>query len=247
MIKFEQHANVNKALAFMEAREIPLIDNVYRPLSESYFEFFREARQAYKDGTLKVSTLDAQILDTDLGEMADYEGEEVPLDCPLVEDVIDEKMYYAIATKSSKAKTGWRRVPDTRFDTKQSAERYGDKYHTDRYGAKMYKVVTFNEETEGEKVELGKPKRGGPKKFYVYVKNPATGNIKKVAFGDTGGSSKGTTLRTKINDPVARKAFATRHKCDTRDDKTKPSYWSCRLPRYAKMLGLQVDNPSAWW
>lgn len=179
MIKFEQHANVNKALAFMEAREIPLIDNVYRPLSESYFEFFREARQAYKDGTLKVSTLDAQILDTDLGEMADYDGQEVPLDCPLVE--------------------------------------------------------------EDEKVELGKPKRGGPKKFYVFVKDPSTGNVKKVAWGDT------TGLKTKINDPAARKSFAARHKCDTRNDKTKPSYWACRLPRYAKMLGMQVDNPGAWW
>ena len=59
---------------------------------------------------------------------------------------LGEKTYYAIATKSSKSKSGWRRVPDTRFDTKQSAERYGNKYHTDRSGSKMYKIVTFNED-----------------------------------------------------------------------------------------------------
>lgn len=65
-----------------------------------------------------------------------------------VAEDISEKVYYAIATRSAKAKSGWRRVPDTKFDTKQSAERYGDKYHTDKYGSKMYKIVTFNEETE---------------------------------------------------------------------------------------------------
>jgi hypothetical protein len=51
-----------------------------------------------------------------------------------------EEKKYAIATRA-KTKTGWRRVPDTRFDTEESARRYGDKYHTDRSGARMYKVV----------------------------------------------------------------------------------------------------------
>ena len=40
---------------------------------------------------------------------------------------------------------------------------------------------------EEEDVELNKPKRGGPKKFYVYVNNPKTGNVKKVTFGDKTG------------------------------------------------------------
>ena len=29
-------------------------------------------------------------------------------------------------------------------------------------------------------------------------------------------------------------------------DKTKASYWSCRLPRYAKLLGLK-SNYSGFW
>ena len=41
MIKFGQHADVEKAMWFMEANDISLVDNVYRPLSESYFQFFR--------------------------------------------------------------------------------------------------------------------------------------------------------------------------------------------------------------
>ena len=87
--------------------------------------------------------------------------------------------------------------------------------------------------------ELNKPKRGGAKKFYVYVRKPG-GGIKKVSFGDTSG------LSAKINNPEARRSFAARHKCSQAKDKTTPKYWSCRLPRYAKLLGLK-SNFSGFW
>jgi len=86
---------------------------------------------------------------------------------------------------------------------------------------------------------IGKPKRGGSKKFYVYVRKPG-GKIKKVSFGDTSG------LSAKINNPEARRAFAKRHDCANKKDRTKASYWSCRLPRYAKLLGLK-SNFSGFW
>ena len=94
---------------------------------------------------------------------------------------------------------------------------------------------------EDDDVEIGKPKRGGPKKYYVYVRDPSSGNVKKVSWGDT------TGLKAKINDPEARKSFAARHKCDQKKDKTKAGYWACRLPRNAKALGLSVDSPGTWW
>jgi hypothetical protein len=87
---------------------------------------------------------------------------------------------------------------------------------------------------------LGKPKRGGSKKFYVYVKNPQTKKIKKISFGDT------TGLSAKINNPKARKAFAARHKCGTGEPKTSARYWSCRLPRFAKLLGLKGSFSGFW-
>jgi hypothetical protein len=52
---------------------------------------------------------------------------------------------------------------------------------------------------------LNKPKKGGPKKFYVFVKDGD--KIKKVSWGDT------TGLKVKLNDPEARKNFAARHNC----------------------------------
>jgi hypothetical protein len=86
---------------------------------------------------------------------------------------------------------------------------------------------------------LNKPKRGGPKKFYVFVRKPG-GGIKKVAFGDTSG------LSAKINNPEARKNFSKRHNCPSKKDKTTPGYWSCRLPRYAKLLGLKSSFSGFW-
>jgi len=101
----------------------------------------------------------------------------------------------------------------------------------------------LNEKKKAKKKgpKLNKPMRSssGGKAYKVYVKDPKTGNIKTVRFGSGG-------LRAKINDRKARQAFAKRHKCSTRNDKTKASYWSCRLPRYAKLLGLKSSFSGFW-
>ena len=93
-------------------------------------------------------------------------------------------------------------------------------------------------EEEKKNPPLNKPKRGGPKKFYVFVKDGD--KIKKVTWGDT------TGLKVKLNDPEARKSFAARHRCDQQKDKTKASYWACNLPRYAKSLGLGNGGNFFW-
>ena len=91
---------------------------------------------------------------------------------------------------------------------------------------------------EEEKKELNKPKKGGPKKWYVYVKDGDS--IKKVTFGDT------TGLKVKINNLEASKSFAARHKCDTEHDKTSANWWGCNLPKYAKQLGLSEPAYRYW-
>ena len=94
---------------------------------------------------------------------------------------------------------------------------------------------------EEAKKKLNKPMRdsSGGKAYKVYVKDPKTKKIKTVRFGSGG-------LRAKINDKKARNAFAKRHKCSQKKDKTKASYWSCRLPRYAKLLGLKSNFGGFW-
>ncbi len=96
-------------------------------------------------------------------------------------------------------------------------------------------------EYHGKKVSLNKPMRSsGPKKYKVYVKNPKTGKVKCVNFGDVKGG-----LSAKVSDPKARKAFASRHKCHLKKDKTTPGYWACRSNRFANLWSGKT-YPGFW-
>ena len=73
----------------------------------------------------------------------------------------------------------------------------------------------------GREVPLGKPMKGDVKKSKVYVRDPSTGNIKKVNFGDP-------NMRIKKTSPARRKSFRARHNCANPGPRTKARYWSCR-------------------
>ena len=79
----------------------------------------------------------------------------------------------------------------------------------------------YEAEYQGREVKLGKPSQGDVKKFKVYVKNPKTGKVVKVNFGDK-------TMRIKKSNPERRKSFRARHNCDNPGPRTKARYWSCR-------------------
>ena len=190
-----------------------LIENIYRPLSENYFNLFREARELYESGLLSVTEDDAELLESNIGEYSFYNGVKVPLDYPIS---IDELVQLQEELQNSSAYKG--------------PEGYDDS------------CDCYIDEADKKKKNppIGKPKRGGSKKFYVYVKDPKTKRIKKVSFGDT------TGLRAKLNNPKARQAFSKRHNCPQKKDRTKASYWSCRLPRFAKLLGFKTTFSGYW-
>jgi hypothetical protein len=73
----------------------------------------------------------------------------------------------------------------------------------------------------GKTVSLNKPTRGDVKKSKVYVRDPQTGNIKKVNFGDP-------NMKIKKSIPARRRSFRARHKCSQKKDKTSAGYWSCK-------------------
>jgi hypothetical protein len=86
---------------------------------------------------------------------------------------------------------------------------------------KEHANLMMEAEYQGRKVKLGKPMQGDVKKFKVYVKDPKTGNVKKVNFGDK-------SMRIKKSNPGRRKNFRARHNCDNPGPRTKARYWSCR-------------------
>jgi len=88
--------------------------------------------------------------------------------------------------------------------------------------AEVIKTEFAKAEYQGEKVTLNKPRRikGGNKKFEVFVQDG--GKVKRVTFGDP-------NMEIRRDDPKARANFRSRHSCDTKKDKTKAGYWSCRM------------------
>ena len=169
---------IEKAILFHKENDIPLAQNIFRPHTENYYKLFREAKSLKE--SVFLDEFDEYLMSTDIGELAMYEGVEVPLDHPLIEA-----------------------------------------------------------EYKGRDVELNEPKRGGDKKFYVYVKNKKC-NVIKVQFGDTSG------LSAKLSNVAARKSFSARHDCPNKKDKPTPGYCSCNLPRYADQLGLKGGGNFFW-
>ena len=91
---------------------------------------------------------------------------------------------------------------------------------------------------KGREVSLGAAgasRSGG--RAHVYVRDPKTGNIKKVSFGSSMPDAMGNSPKAKAR----RKSFAARHDCAGKRDKTKAGYWACRS---TKMFGRNVPG---WW
>jgi hypothetical protein len=237
---------LSENLRYHVDKQLPLTENTFRYGSQSFIDLWSEARYLYLREIIHVNDDDKEILlETDLGNFGLYENQKVPLDLPMLEEGFNLSVkaneiplmnilnraqqkghdrypfYNELVTKIGQEDIDVGEIKDILRD-------YGVYYDYED-------LLNLNEAEDKKKnPPLGKPKRGGSKKFYVYVKNPKTKKIKKVSFGDTSG------LSAKINNPEARRAFAARHDCKNKTDKTKASYWSCRLPRYAKLLGLKI-------
>jgi hypothetical protein len=181
---------LSEGLQYHIDKQIPLFETVYRIGSEKHLSLIKEARKMYSRGVIDLCEDDEHLIKTHLGEFGLYEGESVPLDLPMLEE-----------------------------------------------------IEVTEAEYKGKDVQLNKPKRGGSKKFYVYVKDPKTKRVKKVSFGAAGG---GQNLRVKFKNSKIRKAFADRHRCSSKKDRTKAGYWSCNLPRYASVLGLGANMNTFW-
>ena len=223
----------------------PLTEHVYRAGSTNYFNLWAEARALYSRGILDFSGDDLAILtETNLGEFGIYEGKKVPLDFIMeeIEEEIDEAKNTSLDSETIKQIKddikGFPKYQRRGYESfkKEVRERY-------KITPKQLEDILSGDLTEAKSKPkkknppIGKPMRGGSKKFYVYVRDK--GKIKKVSFGQAG-------MSAKINNPEARRAFAARHDCKNKKDRTKASYWSCRLPRYAKLLGLK-SNFSGFW
>ena len=245
----------------------PLTEHVYRAGSDNYFNLWAEARSLYSRNILEIQNEDdlAVLTETDLGHFGIFEGKKVPLDFPIELTEEENKLFESEESKllaqildtlkmmglgDSDREKDIEKLQslinklDTSMDYVASALTGKDTFDIsidqDQFG-KLTSPVKEAAKKKKKDPPIGKPMRSssGGKAYKVYVRDPKTKKVKTVRFGSGG-------LRAKINNSKARAAFAKRHKCSTKKDKTKASYWSCRLPRYAKLLGLKSSFSGFW-
>ena len=232
-------------------KKIPIHDNTFRPGSKAHIDLIHETRLLWKKGIIELQGEDKILFEnTDLGRFGVYEGEVVPLDYPMMEILTEAQMLdgYEVDFFHTKSNVYANiEIPsenptfEDNIQIKGIGKNEEEAFKDLQQNYKNYKKTGINEAEKKKQPALGKPKRGGSKKFYVYVKDPRTKRIKKVSFGMAGGG-----LRAKLNNSKARSAFSKRHNCPQKKDRTKASYWSCRLPRYAKLLGFKTTFSGYW-
>lgn len=128
--------------------------------------------------------------------------------------------------------------PNSEFDTELLESNVGEFFYDGEKYIPLDIPLVNEAEYQGKDVELNEPQRGGSKAYYVYVKNPDSGKVNKVEFG--------SGMKIHLCDKKKRKAFADRHNCSEKKDKTSAGYWSCRLPYYADQLGLECGGSYFW-
>jgi hypothetical protein len=197
MVITESKVIISEGLQYHLDNQISLLENVYRYGSEGYFNLINEVRELYNEGKIDLSHLDEELIKTDIGKKVIFEGREVWLDIPMLEDEVEQ-------------------INEVKF--------------------------------RGKDVKTSSPQRSssGGKAYKVYVSGCAAktksnpSGVKQIRFGSGG-------LKAKLNNPEAKKSYNARHGCSKgkHNDKCKAGYWSCRLPRYAKKLGL--SGGGTWW
>lgn len=255
--EFNEFTPISEDVKYHIDNRISFTKNIFRTGSKSFYDLLEEVRKLYDSDKIILEKLDHELYEnTDIGRFGYYKGEKVPLDIPTInEDFSPQIISDDIFSIHDKETGDVIKVEGKDVILKEPKEWIKDKEanclrFTGNLNGKPvivkyddgYDSYIFEAKYKGRDVKLNKPMRSsGPKKYKVYVKNPKTGNVIVVNFGDAKGG-----LTSKINDPEARKNFANRHNCKDKKDKTKPGYWSCRLPRYAKSLGLSGGGNFYW-
>ena len=242
---------LSEGLQYHIDKQIPLFETVYRIGSDAHLALIKEARKMYSRNVIDLCEEDKELIGTHLGEFGVYKGESVPLDLPMLEQTYSGFLRNPEDPDSEKLE-----LTGSVAQFKEDLRALFGKFKGDLKNPEFIKGVAqimvnwksllrsqLDEKKKAKKKKkdppLNKPKRGGSKAYYVYVRDPKTKRIKKVSFGSGG-------LKAKIRNKKARNAYSARHRCPEKKDRTTAGYWSCNLPRYAPALGLGAKMNTFW-
>jgi hypothetical protein len=149
-----------------------------------------------------------------------------------IEDL--EKNIASAAVKPIPMEEGQTKEAMWRDAERMTLDQFVDKYGDEEWIHEFWNAIMGDLDEakyQGREVALNKPMKGDVKKSKVYVRDPATGNIKKVNFGHGGKTARRLgqkTMKIKKSNPARRKSFRARHNCANPGSKLKARYWSCR-------------------
>ena len=85
-IIIKEGVEISEGLKYHNEYDLPLVENVYRPFSDEYFSLINEARGLWKNNLIELCEDDEWLLKTDIGKIGIFEGEEVWLDIPFLDE-----------------------------------------------------------------------------------------------------------------------------------------------------------------
>ena len=102
---------LEEAVQYHLENKISFTENIFRPGSEMFFEMLSEAKRLYAEGEYTpTDEYELDMLNSDIGEIAEYEGQTVVLDYP-IEEGLEEACWSGYTQKGLKKK-GDKMVPN---------------------------------------------------------------------------------------------------------------------------------------
>jgi hypothetical protein len=90
----KEDVEISAHLQYHIDNKLSLTNNVFRVYSEGYFNLVNEVRGLWEEGLISLNEEDTLMVESDLGETAQFEGEYVYLDAPVsVMEEINEAEY----------------------------------------------------------------------------------------------------------------------------------------------------------
>jgi len=82
-MKLVKDVPISDRLKYHLENKLTLEENIFRIYSEGYFKLINEVRSLYENDAIELNDDDVDIVESDLGFRAIYEGQEVFLDAPI--------------------------------------------------------------------------------------------------------------------------------------------------------------------
>lgn len=90
--RINDEVSLSEAVKYHLDEKISFTENIFRPGSDKFFELIREAKKLYSRGMyVPADEWEVDLLESDIGEFAEFNGKQVPLDFPIeIEDINEE-------------------------------------------------------------------------------------------------------------------------------------------------------------